>query len=123
MSGSVFSSNADTSLSDYFLFKVVLLLLLLKEHPTKKRLYGHLPPISVSLRERMLRLAGHSELVSDTLLWNLLHGKRSVGRPHHTYIDQLVDDPGCHLEDLPMAMSDRDGLKERVRGIREEFST
>lgn len=82
MSGPVYSSNRDTSLSDYFLFKVVFLKSL-KKHPTKKRLYG--TPSSVSLRERIFQLAGHSwrnksELVSDTLLWNLLRGKRSVGR-------------------------------------------
>ena len=100
-----------------------------KKHPTKKRLYGHhLHPISVAIREMRLRLAGHlwrnkSELASDVLLWKPTHGKRSIGRPHRTYIDQLVDDSGCLLEDLPTAMSDRDGWKERVRRIREELST
>ena len=99
-----------------------------KKHPTKKRLYGHLPPISVSLRERRLRLAGHSwrsksELASDTLLWNPMHRNRSIGRPCRTYIDQLADDSGCHLNDLPTAMSDREGWRERVKFIREEFST
>lgn len=119
MSGPVYSSNRDTSLSDYFLFKVVFLKSL-KKHPTKKRLYG--TPSSVSLRERIFQLAGHSwrnksELVSDTLLWNPMHGKRLVGRPHHTYINQLVDDCRCYLEELQTAMSDRDGWKEQVRKI------
>lgn len=46
-----------------------------------------------------------------------LHSKISVGRPYHTYIDQLVDDSGCYLENVPMAMPDRDGWKEWVRRI------
>ena len=100
----------------------------LEKHPTKKRLYGHLPPISVSIRERRLRQAGHSwknksELVSDTLLWNPSHGSRLVGRPHRTYIDQLLDDSECQPEDLRKVMSDRDGWNERVKRIREELST
>lgn len=34
------------------------------------------------------------------------------------YIDQLVDDSGYHFDDLPAAMSDRDGWREEVKGIR-----
>ena len=31
---------------------------------------------------------------------------------------QLCEDTGCNSEDLPEAMDDREGLRERVRDIR-----
>ena len=58
------------------------------------------------------------ELISDVLLWTPTHGYPSVGRPAKTYIHQLCEDTDCHLEDLPHAMADRDGWRERVNGIR-----
>ena len=80
-----------------------------KKHPTIQQLYGKLPRISYILRERRLRLAGHSwrnknELISDVLLWTPTHGKCKQGRPVRTYIDQLVDDAGYCIEDLPSLM-------------------
>ena len=94
-----------------------------KQHPTKKRLYEKIPPISKIIRERRTRFAGHSwrskqELVSDALLWRPQHGYTSVGRPTRTYIDQLCDDTGCLPEDLPNAMNDRTGWRTRVKDIR-----
>ena len=94
-----------------------------KKHPTKKRLYGHLPPISMSIREARLKLTGHiwrhkKELASEILFWTPRHGKRSAGRPERTYTDQLVDDTGLHLEDLPKVMEDRVGWRERIKRIR-----
>ena len=88
-------------------------------HPTKKQLYGHLPPITVSIRERRLRFVGHcwrskEEVVSKVLLWKPKHGTTSSGRPTRTYIDQLADDTGCLPEELATAMLDRDGWKKRV---------
>ena len=60
-----------------------------------------------------MRLAGHSwgsknELVSDVLLWNPPHGKRGVGGLEKTYVDQLADDAGFSIEDLPCLLEDRD---------------
>ena len=94
-----------------------------KKHPTKKRIYGHLSPISTSIRERRLKLAGHlwrnkQELASDVLFWDPKQGKHSIGRPHHTYIDQLVDDTDLALEDIPTAMDDRKIWRERIKQIR-----
>ena len=34
-----------------------------------------------------------------------------------TYIQQLYEDTGCSLEDLPEAMNDREKWQERVRDI------
>ena len=89
-----------------------------KQHPTKKQLYGTLSPITESIREARLSYSGHcwrakEELVSDVLLWRPKHGHTKVGRPARTYIDQLRDELGCHVEDFPTMMGSR--IKWRVR--------
>ena len=98
-----------------------------KKHPTLNQLYDKLPRISQVLRERRLRLAGHSwrsknELVSDVLLWTPPHGKRGIGRPEKTYVDQLADDAGCSIEDLPCLMEDREMWRDIVKRVRDNFS-
>ena len=45
-----------------------------RQHPTKHQLYGHLPPITKTIKVRRTRHAGHcwrsrDELISDVLLW------------------------------------------------------
>ena len=40
-----------------------------------------------------------------------------AGRPARTYIQQLCADMGFSPEDLPEAMDDREGWRERVRDI------
>ena len=72
--------------------------------------------------------AGHcwrskDELISDVLLWILLHGRAKAGRPARTYIQQLSVDTGCNHEDLPEAMNDKEGWRERVRDIRADGTT
>ena len=99
-----------------------------EEHPTKKDLYGHLPPISAKIIERRLRFAGHChrskmELVSEVLLWQPKHGKRSRGAPATTYIKQLCQDVGCTKEDLPTLMGNREEWRELVNEVRETLST
>ena len=59
-----------------------------------------------------------TEEASDILLWTIKHGRASVGRPARTYLYLLRTDTGCNLEDLLWAMVDRDGWRERVKGIR-----
>ena len=91
---------------------------------TNKRLYGHLPPISVLIRERRLKLAGHlrrnkNELASSVLFWSPKHGKRSIGRPLRIYTDQMIDDTGLRIEDILAVMTDRMGWRELVQRIRE----
>ena len=93
-----------------------------KQHPTRKQLYGNLPPSRKTIRMRRTRHAGHcwrskDELISDVLLWKPTHGHASVGHPPRTYIDQLCEDDGCCAEDLPGAMSDREGWREIVMDI------
>ena len=93
-----------------------------KQHPTKKQLYSHQPPISQTILVRRTRHAGHcwrsgDELISNVLLWKPTHGHTNVGCPQRTYIDQLCEDSGCCAEDLPGAMSDREGWQEIVMDI------
>ena len=93
------------------------------QHPTRHQLYGHLPPITKTIQVRRTRRAGHcwrsrDEIISDVLLWTPNYGRAKAGRPARTYIQQLCEDTGCSLEDLPEAMNDREKWPERVRDIR-----
>ena len=92
------------------------------QHPTKQQLYSHLPPIMKTIQVRRIRHAWHcwrsrDELLSDVLLRTPSQRRAKVGRPARTYIQQLCTDTGCSLEDLPEAMDDREGWRERVREI------
>ena len=93
-----------------------------RQHPTKQQQYGHLPPITKTIQIRRTRHAGHcwrsrDELISDELLWTPSHGRAKAGRPARTNIQQLCEDTGCSLEDLPEATNDREKWWERVRDI------
>ena len=94
-----------------------------RQHPTKQQLYGHLPPITKSMKVRQTRHAGHcrrskDELISDMLLWTSSHGRVKARWPVVTYLQHLCADTEYSLEDLPGAMDDRDRWQERVREIR-----
>ena len=92
-----------------------------RQHPTKKQLYSHLPPITKTIKIKQTRDAGHclrskDELISDVRLWTPSHGRAEAGRPARTDIQQLCADAGCSPKDLLEATDDREGW--RVRGIR-----
>ena len=89
-----------------------------RQHPTKHQLYGHLPPITKTIKVRRTRHAGHcwrskDELISDVLLWTPAYGWAKAGRPAWTYIQQLCKDTGCRPEDLPEAINNREEWRER----------
>ena len=91
-----------------------------KQRLTNKVLYGDIPKISDTIRERRLRFAGHcyrasGECSHDTVLWTPQHGKRSVGRPAKTYIDTLVEDTGYNIAEMQQLMVDRALWKDVVR--------
>ena len=111
-----------------------------RQHPTKYQLYGHLPPITKIIQVRRTRHAGHwrsrheigrlcrrwrsrDELISDVLQWTPTYGRAKAGRPARTYIQQLCEDTGCRLEDLPEAINDREKWRERVKDIRASGTT
>ena len=85
---------------------------------TRHQLYGHLPPITITIQVRRTWHAGHcwrsrDELISDVLLWTPTHGRAKAGRPARTYIQQL-----CEGMLSLRAMNDREEWRERVRDIR-----
>ena len=93
-----------------------------RQHPTRRQLYGHLPPITKTIQVRRARHTGHcwrskDELISDILLWTPTYGQAKAGRPARTYIQQLCEDMGCNTEDLPEAMNDREKWREMVKDI------
>ena len=65
-----------------------------KRHSTKPQLYGHLLPITKTIKVRWTRYAKHcwrsrDELISDVLLWAPSYGRAKAGLPARTYIQQL----------------------------------
>ena len=89
-----------------------------RQHPTKQQVYGHLPPITKTMKIRRTRLMGHcwrsrDKLISDVFLWTPLHGRAKAERPARTYIQQLCVDTRCSPVELPEAMDDREGWRER----------
>ena len=57
-----------------------------QQHPTRRQLYGHLPPITKTIQATRTRHAGHcwrskDELESDVLLWTPAYGQSKAGRP------------------------------------------
>ena len=70
-----------------------------------------------------MRFAGHrwrakQRLAGDLLLWSPNHGKRRVGRPAITYIDQLCRDTECLPKDLPALLQDLDGWNDGLTNDR-----
>ena len=99
-----------------------------RQHPKKQQIYGHLTPITKTIKVRRTRHARQcwrcrDELISNVLLWTPSHGRAKAERPARTYIQQLYVDKGCSLKDLPEAMNDREGWRERVRDICADGST
>ena len=93
-----------------------------RQHLTKQQLYRHLPPITKNIKVRRARHAGHSrrsrdELISVILPWTPSHDRAKAGWPARTNIQQLCEDTGRSLENLPEAMNDREEGQERVRDI------
>ena len=62
-----------------------------RQHPRRRQLYGHLPPITKTIQVRRARHAGHcwkskDELVSDVLLWTPTYSQaKADDQPELTY--------------------------------------
>ena len=64
-----------------------------QQHPTRRQLCGHLPPVTKTIQARRTRHAGHcwrskDEIVSDVLLWTPAYGQSKAGR--HTYSSYMM---------------------------------
>ena len=74
-----------------------------RQHPTKQLLYGHLPPITKTIKVRRTRHAGHcwwsrDELIRDILLRAPSHGRAKAGRSAKTYIQQVWNPETCRKQ-------------------------
>ena len=83
-----------------------------KSHTTNRDLYGALPKLSNTIRDRRLRFAGHiyrhdQQIANTVLFWTPSHGKRKRGHPFLTYVDVLCKDTGLSVLELKSAMLDR----------------
>ena len=124
-------SQAYTYIQVYLAYTWMLRAILSKswsQHPTKQQLYGHLPLITKTIQVRLTWHAGHcwrskDELISEVLMWTRSHGRTKAGRPARTYIQQLIEDRGCSLEDLLEMMNDWQGWRERVMDIHADGMT
>ena len=86
------------------------------DHISNKDLYGSLPKLSERLKQHKLRFAGHcyrhsEEAVSRLVLWTPTHGQHDWGRPTITYGDTLMWDTGLIVNEMQIAMEDRDVWK------------
>ena len=93
-----------------------------RQHPTKQKLYAHLPLIMKTIKVRWTKHAGHcwrskDKLIIDILLWTSSHGWAKAGWIARTYIQQVSADSGCILENLLGVIDDRDGWRKRVKEI------
>ena len=75
-----------------------------RQHPTKQQLYGHLTPITKTIKIGRTRHVGHcwrigDKLISDVLLWTPSLRRAKAGRPARSYIQQLCSDTVCSHED------------------------
>ena len=91
-----------------------------KQHLTNQQLYGTVPPLSSTIRQRRLKFAGHSvrqkdQNVSELVLWEPTHGTKSKGGQSKTFVDTLKEDTGCtSAEEIKSCMEDRDVWREIV---------
>ena len=95
-----------------------------EEHVRNVDLYGNLPRLSDKIRERRMKLAGHSvrhpELVASGLvLWEPAHGSRSAGGRRATYIDALKRDTGLTVTaEVRTLMVDRQRWRAAIHDSR-----
>ena len=80
---------------------------------TNEVLYGAIEKISIKIRRRFLKFAGHrlrrdNEVVSDLVLWEPTHRTRRRGRPPESYIRNLERETGMPANEMKVAIMNRD---------------
>ena len=100
-----------------------------KSHTPNSTLYGDIPPLTETIRQRRLRFAGHVHRLDDQpvqqlLFWQPNYGKRYQGRPHKIYPEVLCEDLGLdkrypeekelQQSALRALMEDRDKWRDAV---------
>ena len=91
-----------------------------KDHIPNRELYGDLPCLSSTIRQRRLRFAGHcyradNQPISKLLFWTPSQGKRGKGAGIKTYPKMLKEDLQLtSAEEIKGLMVDRQLWRERV---------
>ena len=86
-------------------------------------MYGNLPKISVKIRQRRMKLAGHciryeDEIANKLVLWQPNDGRVRRGRQKINYIDVLLQDTGVtSAAELKTIMLDRSDWRGRVQNV------
>ena len=79
---------------------------------TNRELYNNIARITSSIREKRMRFAGYC--------WRSKHqlvSERSRGRPAKTFVDQMVENTECEVEELINVMESINKWKKRVLRI------
>ena len=91
-----------------------------KRHPTRREIYGTIPPVSAIVKARRVQFAGHclraeNETISSLLLWQ---PKSQTPRGRKlSYPDVISRDTGIQRQDLRKAMLDRELWRKLVSSI------
>ena len=94
-----------------------------RDHLTNNELYGNLPKISVKIRKRRIRLAGHcirheDEIANKLVLWQPTDGRVKRRRQKINYIDVLLQDTGVtSAAELKTIMLDRSDWRGCVQNV------
>ena len=82
----------------------------------KQQLYGNILPIRKTIQVRWMQNTAEEVRRKSKAIYScgpLSHARAKVWRPAKTYIQQLCSETGCCPEDLPGALDDGDGWRER----------
>ena len=94
-----------------------------RDHVSNKELYGNLPPLSYTIRQRRLRFAGHcfraeDQPVTNLLFWSPTQGKRGRGAGMKTYPKLLRDNTDVSSDaEIKGLMVDRQLWRQRIRNV------
>ena len=91
-----------------------------KRHPTKREIYGSIPPVSAIVKARRVQFAGHclraeNEVISSLLLWQPT-SQTPRGRKL-SYPDVISRDTGIERQDLRKTMLDREVWRNLVNSM------
>ena len=84
-----------------------------RDRVSNQALYNGLPKVTSKIAQRRLRLAGHAQrhpelTLHKLVLWDPQHGHANRGRPHLTFLDNLMEDTGLKsVEEIAQLMEDR----------------
>ena len=94
-----------------------------RDHVSNQELYGDLPRLSLTIRQRRLRFAGHcyrasNQPISKLLFWTPSYGKRGRGAGIKTYPKMLKEDTKLASElEIQGLMADRLLWRQRVNNV------